>query len=67
MSCGIGCRHGLDTELLWLWRRLASVALIQPLVFELPYAEGAALKKKKERKKKEICPCSVAELRFEPG
>ena len=28
MSCGIGPRCGLDPTLLWLWRRLAAVALI---------------------------------------
>ena len=22
MSCGVGCRHGSDPALLWLWRRL---------------------------------------------
>ena len=31
---------------LWLWYRPASVAPIQPLAWELPYAAGAALKKK---------------------
>ena len=25
VSCGIGCRHGLDPELLWLWWRLALI------------------------------------------
>ena len=39
---------GLDPALLWLWRRLAAVALIQPLAWELPYALGAALKRKKD-------------------
>ena len=36
-----------DLALLWLWRRLAVVALIWPLAWELPYAVGAALKKAK--------------------
>ena len=40
MSCGVGRRHGSDTTLLWLWYRLASVAPIRPLAWELPYAEG---------------------------
>ena len=35
--------------MLWLWHRLAVVALIQPLAWELPYATGAAVKKR-ERK-----------------
>ena len=33
--------------LLWLWCRLAAVALIRPLAWEPPYAASAALKKKK--------------------
>ena len=49
-SCGIGCRRGLDLVLLWLWHRLAVEALIQPLTWELPYAESSALKKKKKEK-----------------
>ena len=39
-------RYTLDPALLWLWHRLAAVALILilPLAWELPYAAGAALK-----------------------
>ena len=33
---------------LWLWRRPAAAAPIQPLAWERPYAAGAALKKKKK-------------------
>ena len=33
--------------MLWLWCRLAAAALIGPLAWELPYAAGLALKKKK--------------------
>ena len=51
MSCGAGHRRGLEPELLWLWRRLAAVALIGPLVWELPYAVGSALKNKKQTNK----------------
>ena len=40
ISCGVGRRHGLDPALLWLWCRLAAVAPIQPLAWELPYAMG---------------------------
>ena len=36
--------------MLWLWHRLAAVVLIRPLVWELPYAAGAALKGKKKNK-----------------
>ena len=42
MSCGVGCRHGSDPALLWLWRRPVATALIRPLAWEPPYAAGAA-------------------------
>ena len=51
LSCGVGCRHGSDLVLLWLCCRLAAVALIQPLAWELPYV---ALKDKKKKKKPTI-------------
>ena len=41
---GVGRRYGLDPVLLWLWYRLAAVAPIGPLAWELPYATSAALK-----------------------
>ena len=50
MSCGVVCRHSLDLVLLWLRCRLAAVALIGPLAWEPPYAEGAAVKRKKKKK-----------------
>jgi len=34
-------------DLVVLWYRLLAAALIRPLVQELPYAAGAALKRKK--------------------
>ena len=43
VNCGVGHRHGLELAL--LWHRPAAGALIRPLARELPYAEGAALKK----------------------
>ena len=51
-GCGVGHRLGSDPALLWLWRRLAAVALIRP--WEPPYAANAALKSKK---KKKMCVC----------
>ena len=51
-SHGVGHRCGLDPTLLWLWHRPAAVASIQPLVWKLSYAKGAALKSKKQQKKK---------------
>ena len=38
-----------DLALLWLWHRLASAALIQPLAWELPYAVYAALKRQSKQ------------------
>ena len=52
MSCGVGHRHGLKPTLLWLWRKPAAVASIQPLAWELPHASSVALKKKKKKMKK---------------
>ena len=56
MSCGVGRRHGLDPALLGLWCRLAAVALIRPLAWKLPYAAGAALKKRKKEKSGKMRP-----------
>ena len=47
LSSGVGRRHGSDLAVLWLWCRSAAVAPIPPLVWELTYATGAALKIKK--------------------
>ena len=44
-SCSVGLRHTSNMELLWLWHRPAA-APIQPLAWVLPYASGAALKRK---------------------
>ena len=40
-----------DLVVLWLWCRLAAVAPIRPLAWELLYAMGVALKKQKKKKK----------------
>ena len=52
MSCGVGHRHGLDSPFLWLWCRSAAVAPIGPLVWELSYAVGMALKRQKDKTNK---------------
>ena len=52
MSCGVGRGHGSDPVFLWLWCRPAAVAQIRPLAWELPFAEGAALKKKKRERER---------------
>ena len=49
MSCGVGCRHGLDHALLWLWCRLAATAPIRPLAWEPPYAVRAAQEMAKKK------------------
>ena len=46
-SEGQRCRS--DLAFLWLWCRPAAAAPIRPLAWELPYAAGAALKKKKKK------------------
>ena len=54
MSCGVGCRHGSDPMLLWLWCRPAAVAPIGPLAWEPPYATGSALKSQKKKREYHI-------------
>ena len=49
MSCGVGRRCGLDLEL--LWPRWAGTAVIRPLAWEPPYAQGLALEKSKKKKR----------------
>ena len=49
MSCGVGHRSSLNLER--LWRRPVAAAFIHLLPQEPPYAEGAALKKKKKKSK----------------
>jgi len=51
VSCGVGCRHGSDPALLWLWRRPAATALIRHLAWEPPDAVGVALEKAKSQKR----------------
>ena len=51
MSCGVGCRHGSDPALLWLWHRPVAAALTRPLACEPPYAVGVALEKAKKKEK----------------
>ena len=44
LSCGVGHRSGSDPK--WLRCRTAATVLIRPLAWELPYADGEALKSK---------------------
>ena len=50
MSCGVDLKCSLDLALLWLWCRPAAAALIQPLTWELPFAESTAVKEKQKQK-----------------
>ena len=52
VNCGVGRRHGWDSTLLWLWRRLVATVLIRPLAWEPPYAAGEAQEMAKRQKKK---------------
>ena len=56
VSCGVGCRLGLNPDLLWLWCRLAAAALIKLLAREPPYATRAAqemVRRQEKNKKRE--------------
>ena len=53
MSSGVGGRRGSDPVSPWLWCRPVATALIRPLAWERLYAEGAALKGQKKKRKKE--------------
>ena len=52
MSCGTGRRRGSDLVLLWLWRKPAPIAPVQPLAWEPPCAADAALRSKTKQKAK---------------
>ena len=54
VSCGVGCRDSWDHVLLWLCRRLAAVALIQHLAWELPYAALKTKQTNHQTKKKRL-------------
>ena len=53
MSYSVGHRCSSYLESLWLWHRLAAVAPIGPLAWDLSYATGMALKKRRGGRKKE--------------
>ena len=45
----MGCRHGLNLELLWLWCRLVTVVPIELLAWELLCVTDVALKIKSKK------------------
>ena len=49
---------------LWLWRKLAAVALNQPLAWEAPYAKGAALKRNKKKKDQKKTDIQITEFGY---
>ena len=49
MSYGIGHRRSSNPVWLWLWYGPTAAAPIPPLAWELPYAAGVGLKRKKEK------------------
>ena len=52
MSYGVGCRHGSNLALRWLWCRPAAAGPIRLLALEPPYAMDVALKKMSKDKTK---------------
>ena len=50
MSCGVGCRCGLDPTLLWLWLRLMASSPIRTPSLGTSIYHGCSLKKKEKRK-----------------
>ena len=67
VSCGVGCRCGVDPVLLWLWRRLEAAALIGPLAWEPACAASVALEKtKKERERCDVCPITYPQRSHPP-
>ena len=50
----VGYLKGQNLALLSLWRRLAAAAQVPPLAWDPPYVVGAALKRKKEKERKEL-------------
>ena len=69
MSCGVGCRHGSNPELLWLWHRPVAAALILPLAWGLAYAAVATLekKKKKQQTKRNVLVCLEIKVTLQHG
>ena len=63
MSCGVGCRHGSDPVLLWLWRRPAATSPIRRLAWEPPYVAGSGPRKGKKTKKKKNLKIETCSLR----
>ena len=62
VSCGVGRRRSSDPVLLWLWCRPVAAALIGPLAWEPPYAEGADLEKAKKLKEKKKTTKNTAQF-----
>ena len=64
MSSGVSHRLGSDPTLLWIWRRLASTALIRHLPWEPPYVVGTAQEMAKKTKKDKKRKCQTNSKRY---
>ena len=51
VSYGVGHRCGLDPTFLWLWHKPVAAAPTGLPAWQLPYAVGAAIKRKKKKTK----------------
>ena len=54
VSCGVGRRCSSDPAVLWLWGRLVATVFFGPPALEPTHATGAALKRRKGERKKEM-------------
>ena len=52
LGCGVVCKCGSDTALLWLWCRLTATALIRLRAWEPPCTMGVAPKRPKKKRTK---------------
>ena len=50
--CDVGLRCGLDWVLPWLWQMPAAAALIQPLVWKLPFVTAVTVKRKIKKRER---------------
>ena len=60
----LGLRCSLDLALPWLWHILEAAARIWALAWELPYAVGAALKKEKKKKIRDLLSPTIFNSNF---
>ena len=54
LSCGVGCRHSSDPELLWLWYRLVAIGYPSLGTSICHMCSPKKTKKRKKKKEKEL-------------